>query len=184
MQRTTGIPTKSRGYQMRSRLEAKWAEFFTALGWDWEYEPIDTPGWIPDFGIKTHDGRLLLVEVKPVIRHDEDVAKKCERALHSAGMDNEIIICGLKPYDLAPDSCIGSFAEHQDGQWLWSHAALQLCFCAEHGRHVGVCSLDGGYTDRITGKYDGALHSTPFSFIEGVWADCCNKTQWMARSAS
>ena len=35
------IATKIRGVRFRSRLEARWASVFTALGWKWEYEPFD-----------------------------------------------------------------------------------------------------------------------------------------------
>lgn len=56
------IPTTYNGVQFRSRLEARWAVFFDLMGWEWEYEPIDLNGWIPDFVIK---GNIdLLVEVK------------------------------------------------------------------------------------------------------------------------
>lgn len=32
------IETKYKGYRFRSRLEARWAVFFDALGVRWEYE--------------------------------------------------------------------------------------------------------------------------------------------------
>lgn len=53
-----GIPTLYAGTQFRSRLEARWAALFDLLGWPWEYEPIDLPGWIPDFRIG--DSNLLV----------------------------------------------------------------------------------------------------------------------------
>ena len=43
------IKTKYKNIKFRSRLEARWAAFFDLLKWDWEYEPIDCSGWIPDF---------------------------------------------------------------------------------------------------------------------------------------
>jgi hypothetical protein len=52
----------------RSRLEATWAAFFDLVGWSWEYEPLDLPGWTPDFRLTiTHRSasRVLLVEIKP-----------------------------------------------------------------------------------------------------------------------
>lgn len=33
------IQTRYKGYNFRSRLEARWAVFFDALGIKWEYEP-------------------------------------------------------------------------------------------------------------------------------------------------
>lgn len=50
------IETTYRGYRFRSRLEARWAVFFDALGLKWEYEPegfdLGEAGWyLPDFRI-------------------------------------------------------------------------------------------------------------------------------------
>jgi len=48
------IETKYKGYRFRSRLEARWAVFFDALGIAWEYEPEgydlgDGVWYLPDF---------------------------------------------------------------------------------------------------------------------------------------
>lgn len=48
------IETRYKGYRFRSRLEARWAVFFDALGLDWEYEPEgyvlpDGTKYLPDF---------------------------------------------------------------------------------------------------------------------------------------
>jgi hypothetical protein len=48
------IETHYKGYRFRSRLEARWAVFFDALGLDWEYEKegfdLGEHGWyLPDF---------------------------------------------------------------------------------------------------------------------------------------
>jgi len=61
------------GVQYRSRLEARWAAFFDLAGWKHEYEPIDLPGWSPDFRVTfecaseacRHKRHVLLVEIKP-----------------------------------------------------------------------------------------------------------------------
>jgi len=54
-------PTEYKGVLFRSKLEATWARFFDVIGVEWEYEPCQLPGWIPDFLI---DG-WWLAEVKP-----------------------------------------------------------------------------------------------------------------------
>lgn len=60
------IETSYKGYRFRSRLEARWAVFFDAMGWEWLYEhegyQSDNVRWLPDFYLPQHD---LLVEVKP-----------------------------------------------------------------------------------------------------------------------
>lgn len=48
------IETRYKGYRFRSRLEARWAVFFDALGVPWEYEAEgydlgDGNRWLPDF---------------------------------------------------------------------------------------------------------------------------------------
>jgi hypothetical protein len=67
------IETNYRGCRFRSRLEARWAVFFDALGWDWEYEKQGyTIGyyeekklpWLPDFEVVTPNGQHFYVEVK------------------------------------------------------------------------------------------------------------------------
>lgn len=84
-------PTMYDGVQYRSRLEARWAAFFDLAEWQHEYEPIDLPGWSPDFRVvfpcrhseceKTdgkRDGRhSLLVEVKPYYRIDQFKGHPC-----------------------------------------------------------------------------------------------------------
>lgn len=51
------IQTRYKGYNFRSRLEARWAVFFDALGIKWEYEPegFELPNgerYLPDFKIQ------------------------------------------------------------------------------------------------------------------------------------
>jgi hypothetical protein len=63
------IETTYMGYKFRSRLEAKWAVFFDALGIAWEYEfegfvLRDGTWYLPDFWLPTFDGGMW-AEVKP-----------------------------------------------------------------------------------------------------------------------
>ena len=51
------IETQYKGYRFRSRLEARWAVFFDALGLAWEYEPegFELGGgvrYLPDFRVR------------------------------------------------------------------------------------------------------------------------------------
>lgn len=66
------IETRYAGCNFRSRLEARWAVFFDALGIPWEYEPEGferqfyedgpTVRWLPDFLLPNQN---IWVEVKP-----------------------------------------------------------------------------------------------------------------------
>ena len=63
------IETHYKGYRFRSRLEARWAVFFDALGIEWDYEPEgfelgNGERYLPDFFLPKFDGGIL-VEVKP-----------------------------------------------------------------------------------------------------------------------
>lgn len=67
------IETKYKGYRFRSRLEARWAVFFDALGIEWEYEKegyqLNTgERYLPDFYLPD---TKTWVEVKGVMSADE-----------------------------------------------------------------------------------------------------------------
>lgn len=87
MSELKAIQTEYKGYRFRSRLEARWAVFFDALGVKWEYEPegYDLGNgvyYLPDFLL--HDVTVnhelfqrhcdIYVEVKGVMT-DEDARK-------------------------------------------------------------------------------------------------------------
>lgn len=50
------IETRYKGYRFRSRLEARWAVFFDALGLKWDYEPegfeLAAGRYLPDFRVE------------------------------------------------------------------------------------------------------------------------------------
>lgn len=61
------IETRAYGYRFRSRLEARWATFFTELDLDFQYEPqgFELPGvgpYLPDFFVADWNA---WVEIKP-----------------------------------------------------------------------------------------------------------------------
>jgi hypothetical protein len=62
------IETNYGGCRFRSRLEARWAVFFDAVGVKWEYEVegYETPDgrYLPDFRLRLHN-RHVLFEIKP-----------------------------------------------------------------------------------------------------------------------
>ena len=63
------IQTRAYGHFFRSRLEARWAVFFTRMGLKWEYEPegFDVNGelYLPDFRVWTPQGKPIWREIKP-----------------------------------------------------------------------------------------------------------------------
>lgn len=91
------IPTKYKNIQFRSRLEATWACFFESMHWNWEYEPFDFNGWIPDFAITIKDGPPVLVEVKPIDKFDLNIA--IEMLESTKGLKNYLLLIGYKPFN-------------------------------------------------------------------------------------
>lgn len=70
------IETQYKGYRFRSRLEARWAVFFDALGVKWEYEPegfdLGKLGWyLPDFWLPAFE---TYIEIKPDGANDNEKA--------------------------------------------------------------------------------------------------------------
>lgn len=79
------IETRAFGRRFRSRLEARWAVFFTEAGIQWEYEPEgfrlpDGNLYLPDFVL---DGKLF-VEVKPHL--DEASTRFAEAVSRLSGL--------------------------------------------------------------------------------------------------
>lgn len=90
------IQTKYKGYNFRSRLEARWAVFFDALGLKWEYEPegFELPGgirYLPDFRITSPTGLVQWYEVKPV----------------GVTSDNKVTLANARSYDSDMNECPG-----------------------------------------------------------------------------
>lgn len=104
------IETSYKGYRFRSRLEARWAVFFDALGIKWEYEKEgyrlwsdDRREWInylPDFclyNIKCPELKCY-IEVKPSqVSEDEEIKA---RALARASNVTIVIVQG-DPLDVS-----------------------------------------------------------------------------------
>jgi hypothetical protein len=91
------IETHYKGYRFRSRLEARWAVFFDAIGAEWEYEPEgfvleDGTYYLTDFHLRNVAGRGeefesgLWIEVKGNM-HDDDKHKIELFGLHDVNYD-------------------------------------------------------------------------------------------------
>ncbi len=77
------IETRYKGYRFRSRLEARWAVFFDALGLSWEYEPegfdLGELGWyLPDFFFHGNRHYGPYVEIKGQEPTKQEVEKLCD----------------------------------------------------------------------------------------------------------
>ena len=82
------IETEYNGYRFRSRLEARWAVFFDALGVDYEYEPegFELPSgkrYLPDFRVRCYGTRGACRE---------------PQSMKDAGIYGLCAVCKYSPY--------------------------------------------------------------------------------------
>lgn len=100
------IETVYRGHRFRSRLEARWAVFFDALGIKWQYEPegyhlSDGSRYLPDFWLPGfHLKHGVFVEVKP---EGGDLSKARQFAIES---DEAVLLAVGVPRQDAPMHCL------------------------------------------------------------------------------
>lgn len=92
------IETVYKGYRFRSRLEARWAVFFDALGIPWEYEKegfdLDGLRYLPDFWLPQ---QRCWVEIKGGTPTDEEFEKAGRLYLHTK--EHVVILAGNIPSD-------------------------------------------------------------------------------------
>jgi hypothetical protein len=146
-------PTRYKNVLFRSRLEARWACFFDLIEWKWEYEPIDLPGWSPDFRVefscghsecpKTH---VLLVEVKPYFKIKDFNGHPCLNYPYGQNFKNA---------DLIPASASAAFgANPHVTYWEMAHGA-------------------GGGVENICEWIRGD--------VDALWAEAGNEVQYQVR---
>ena len=172
----TAIPTTYRGIEFRSRLEAKWAAMFDGLEWQWEYEPIDLNGYIPDFILLFRD-KEILVEVKPAMSVDElwpHVSK-----IDESGWDGEVLIVGasVKGFlGLLREDRRQYVDEYNPNPYWWNEAYRYGC---EGHRGAGFGHLLGSWHCRVCGEYDGNGHmDSTYDIYESAWAQATNAVKY------
>lgn len=169
-----GIPTKYRGVQFRSRLEAKWAVFFDLVGWPWLYEPIDLRGYVPDFVLQLH--QPVLVEVKPALSR-ADMADAMIK-IHRSGWERESVVVGASigvidgEIDDKMFPTLGMLQERSAGG-----NPAQIVDC---GEHLSFVDSLGSWACRVCGEYDGdsILRSSCEGRVRSAWARASNHVQW------
>lgn len=170
-----GIPTTYKGIRFRSRLEATWAAFFDAVGWEgkWQYEPLDFNGYIPDFVLRFKTP--LFVEIKPALTKT-DLEPAVTKAIAS-GCPN--ILC-LMAFPVDSDYwCDGKDIGLIQDDHSCSNDVAVLMECNQCGT-MSIISHYGGWKCRVCDAYDGDHHLGGLrgSFIDQSWANAKNATQW------
>lgn len=158
------IETRYNGYRFRSRLEARWAVFFDALGIEWEYEKegydLGEAGWyLPDFWLPGMD---MFAEIKG---QELTQGEKCKIAALAKASDRLVAILGPK---LQPIHCGQDNDFRVDGS--------QRCACPCGGAidgclEFGICSGCGdivfGHLGTHYPCYDCDRHEP--LFCDGKW---------------
>lgn len=166
MGKPIGIPTMYDGIMMRSRTEARWAAFFDLAGWEWQYEPFDLNGYIPDFVLALPHGDLL-VEVKPV----EDQLCLAKMKIEFSGWNDDAIIL----VD-GSTSSLGLLLERSHCVFSWEDANAFYCLsCGNNSIH----SASGSMHCRVCGEHGGNSHVGEWDTRKN-WHTAGNRVQWKA----
>lgn len=109
------IETVYKGYRFRSRLEARWAVFFDALGIEWEYEPegFVLPNgmkYLPDFRLKCWATRGLPLRNTPF-----DLYVEVKGEMSQTDADKILSFVGLKDYE---DICVALCCGDCEGDYV------------------------------------------------------------------
>lgn len=199
MNRIKPIETVYNGYRFRSRLEARWAVFFDALGVKYEYEPegFQRNGvlYLPDFLIYDVEGvharnwrQNIYVEVKGV--PDEESARKvfnCSAGYYEEADEEYAEHGGIPVWVVGDipdpvDYVIGMERQRQERCRGFRHNnddhCCALCindFGTLDGDHCFEFSLD--YTDHLI------LRGSDSSYGYGKWSEKVSRAFAVARSA-
>ena len=199
MNSNIGIPTiGARGLQFRSRLEAQWSFVFTELNWNWEYEPYDLNGYIPDFIVVFPNGNELLIEVK-CIMNVWDNEKECKNyidKIFNSGWKKMFMIVGAN-VGLGKHSenggngvslgIVGGSDDDADDDgriWTLPYPVLELNNSDNSWSIISDDSDRDGYDLGLNNGeqiYSNRHDDTPAIFQE-IWTKSKNMTQWKKKS--
>lgn len=179
-----------RGTHFRSRNEATWAYFFDLLGWQWEYEPFDLKGYIPDFILKFKEP--LLVETKGTV-YMKDLFDYADKIKYS-GWDKEYVIVGSTIFknnnDIESIGILGECTYSSDNSES-THKATSLSlihtlpdesfmFKCNVCKQYSIANTYGSWKCRVNGCHNGYSHIDPCcnDEIQKLYACAKNKSQW------
>lgn len=181
---THAIPTTWNGIQFRSRLEARWASFFTKLGWEWSYEPIDLKGYIPDFLLHMHED--VLVEVKPFTRFEDPSIGEAKAKVLSSGWEGPFGVVGarftgfwLGPHLIVDGLCRSCFHIKENGNLRMTKMKT---FRLAEDRDRNVCLVCGNDDegDMYNCRVGFEDHDVTIGRV-ALWNEAGNEVQWLGR---
>lgn len=130
------IQTRYKGYHFRSRLEARWAVYFDAIGWKWLYEPEgfalgDGDFYLPDFLLPECG---LWVEVKAE-RPDENELRKAKKLAAQSNI-SVVFATGLPDAHELSMGLGGFYASAGEEEYVDNLASLDS-YCFSKWRRAG-----------------------------------------------
>lgn len=132
------IETQYKGYRFRSRLEARWAVFFDAMGIEFQYEPEgfdlgDGILYLPDFWLPK-DG--LWIEIKPIAPNRAEIEKTDKLWRYFNNYMCECAYCvWSRKFELEITDPYTSEADE-----LWNARPADACMEPKHGGTVIIIS--------------------------------------------
>lgn len=173
------IKTEINGITYRSRLEAKYGEFFRLLGWGAVYEPFDLPGWSPDFMIpsRLYPDHPILIEVKPFIT--ESVIEEQKQRVKNAKNCFVILVGGEPFFDSYGHLSFGWVIYqpkeiHFDETADWKHSPI--------GFDIGSLTMvfDGVVFNDLDWRKSFVLpNDNSIDELIGIWNKACTNVQWL-----
>ena len=138
------IETVYKGYRFRSRLEARWAVFFDALGLEWEYEKEgydlgDEGLYLPDFYLPSID---RWIEIKPPMQNGDWPEHRAWASVdhdpkHPEFASKLIVLCGSPWPNLGDDSFAYEGFIWNDNQYLWTECPICGKIGIQYGGRAG-----------------------------------------------
>lgn len=153
------------GRKYRSRLEAKWATFFSLMGWPFEYEALDLCGWIPDFVIYG-TGAPVLVEVKPTRDHFEVSKYRTARDKSNGFARSEILLLDSQGPEIVTERMeipvrIDGSEDLVDDVWSHSNCGAWL----RNSDHTEPCRIGTCQTPKEGGHKHKYCLVAPWSYM-------------------
>lgn len=192
------IVTAYRGFSFRSRLEARYAAFFDAQGWQWTYEPFDCNGWIPDFVIGE---RRTAVEIKPYGNRLEEWSDAIRKIVDS-GYRQPVLLFGVDPTTWGVNAIRQGRYEDIGMVFEWRDVASDVAECVQASfgvvegppctglEQTGIVAMNAAWRNlvwNLEGKPARVCLYTNEQrerLLVNRWATACNVTQWHPRTKS
>jgi hypothetical protein len=180
------IKTEINGISYRSRLEAKYGEFFRLLGWGAIYEPFDIPGWSPDFMIpsKLYPDHPILIEVKPFIT--ERVIEEQRQRVKNAKNCFVILVGGEPFFDNYGHLSFGWVVNQpipENTDWIF-HFYDTADWKDHQNDSFDIGSVDGIFDGIVFNgignrKSFVTANDTSIEKLIEIWNRACSNVQWL-----